>query len=255
MAKFKPYSRRELNRRRRHWLRTHRLLLAGVIAGILLVAVILTVVIVATWPGNGLRGYVLGVLHASIAGITLYFVEAGFMAHDRQAIWHVRGAWGEENTRDELRRAKRRRLVWGWVDSITLERGDIDHVVVTRAGGLVVIDSKWRSEIDAESTSTMARDARLARDRAEGVARRWLKKEHGSHRARTSSFAVTPAVVIWGPRQHTVPDDAEVDGVRFVAGRQFLQWLRTLEGHEVQRDAALQLLKELEGFRKTAWRD
>jgi hypothetical protein len=27
------------------------------------------------------------------------------------------GAWGEDNTADQLRRARRRRLIWGWVNN------------------------------------------------------------------------------------------------------------------------------------------
>ncbi|WP_166389739.1 nuclease-related domain-containing protein [Nocardioides ochotonae] len=100
-----------------------------------------------------------------------------FLAHDAEAIWHVRGAWGEDNTRDELQRAKRKRLVWAWVDSVTLQAGDIDHLVVTRNGGLVAIDSKWRSKIN--DAADMARAAQKVRLRAEGLTRDLLKGDAG----------------------------------------------------------------------------
>ena len=99
----------------------------------------------------------------------LHALQSAFLASDGEAIWHLRGAWGEENTRSELQRARRKRLIWGWVDSISLRAGDLDHLVVTRHGGLVAVDSKWRNR--ASDTVDMARAADKARLRAEALAR------------------------------------------------------------------------------------
>lgn len=52
----------------------------------------------------------------------------------------IRGAYGEDQTRTELQRAQRAGLVWAWIDSVSLQRGDIDHIVVTRRGGVVALD-------------------------------------------------------------------------------------------------------------------
>ena len=108
-------------------------------------------------PSNSFTWWLLGVMQATVVAAYLSMLYSGFLAFDGEAIWHVRGAWGEDNTRSELQRARRKRLVWGWVDSVSLQHGDIDHLVVTREGGLVAIDSKWRNRI--HDTEDMARAA------------------------------------------------------------------------------------------------
>ena len=50
-----------------------------------------------------------------------------FLASDSAAVRDLRGAWGEDLTRDALARARRRKLVWGAVHSIQLEKTDLDH--------------------------------------------------------------------------------------------------------------------------------
>src|SRR5205085_6394533 len=130
----------------------------------------------------------------------------------------------------ELQRARRRHVIWGWVDSIGLQIGDLDHVVVTRQGRVVVIDSKWRNEVTSIDAAEMARAATRAKSRAEGVARSVCRGGRvQGHRAQSQDLSVTPVVVVWGAAQRTVPDGAVVDGVRFVAGRKLLPWLRGLE--------------------------
>jgi hypothetical protein len=126
--------------------------------------------------------YALGVLQAAIVGGFLYMMNMSFLASDPEAMKHVRGSWGEENTRDELLRAQRKKLIWGWVDSITLERGDLDQLVVTRGGGVVAIDSKWRNDIMDHAAIVEA--ARRVQLRSEGVVPSLLQSERGSHRAR-----------------------------------------------------------------------
>ena len=151
--------------------------------------------------------------------VVLYLFDLAFMAIDREAIQHVRSAWGEEDTRTELQIARRRRLIWGWVDSITLKDGDIDHVVVTRHGGVVAIESKWRNTINPRDVADMARSARRAAGRAEGLGRSLLPSERGArHRLRTRPITVTPLVVVWGGAQHYLPEAAVHDGVRFLPG-------------------------------------
>lgn len=253
MGKFEPYSRRELRRRRTSWLRQRAGAVALVAVGIVVMLAIATVVIFLTTTGN-VRWYALGVVHAGLVAAGLHLLNSAFLAQDREALWHVRGAWGEDNTRSELRRAKRRRLIWGWVDSINLKAGDLDHVVIARRGGLVALDSKWRNEVTANDTAELTHAALRAKRRAEGVARTLLASERGArHRARLQSLTVTPVVVLWGSVQSTVPDDAVIDGVRFVAGRKLVAWLRTLNGDVVPKDAALDALERLKEFRATAW--
>ncbi|NPD04100.1 hypothetical protein HN031_05315 [Nocardioides sp. zg-1308] len=155
---------------------------------------------------------------------------------------------GEDNTRDELRRAKRKKLVWGWIDSFGLQAGDIDHLVVTRRGGLVAVDSKWRSRVD--DATEMARAAQKVRLRAEALTRDFLKGDsRGSRRAKVNPLSVTSVVVLWGPAQHGIPDGASIDGIEFIAGRKLVHWLRRLDGEHVDEAAADDVLRQLEARR------
>lgn len=255
MSKFEPYSRRELRRRRMSWLRRNVVVVTVVVVGIALMLTIATAVVMTT-VASPFRWYLLGAIHVGLVATALHLLHSAFLAHDREAIWHIRGAWGEDNTRSELQRAKRRRLVWGWVDSINLQAGDLDHVVVTRRGGLVAIDSKWRNQVTSGDTAAMARAALRAKSRAEGLARTLLKSERGArHRARIQPVTVIPVVVLWGAAQQTVPDGAVIEGVRFLAGRQLVPWLRRLEGDAITKDAARDVLERLRNYRATAWQD
>ena len=255
MGKFEPYSRRELRRRRMTWLKRNLVVVTGVVVGIALMLTIATAVVVAT-VASPWRWYLLGALHVGLVAAAMHLLHSAFLAHDREAIWHVRGAWGEDNTRSELQRAKRRGVIWGWVDSINLQVGDLDHLVVTRRGGLVAIDSKWRNHVTSDDTTEMSRAALRAKSRAEGLARTLLKSERGArHRARVQPLTVTPVVVVWGAAQRTVPDGAVIEGVRFLAGRQLLPWLRELDGEAVPKDAARDVLERLRSYRAAAWQD
>jgi hypothetical protein len=69
----------------------------------------------------------------------LHLLNTAVFAHEPRAIFQLRGAWGEDHTRTGLESARKGRLVWGWVDSIALQSPDLDHVVVTREGGVVVV--------------------------------------------------------------------------------------------------------------------
>ncbi|NYD43233.1 hypothetical protein [Nocardioides panaciterrulae] len=192
--------------------------------------------------------WLLGVFQATLVAAYLHILHSAFLATDREAIWHLRGAWGEDNTRSELQRAKRKGLIWGWVDSINLQAGDLDHLVVTRRGGLVAIDSKWRNQ--ARDTVDMAQAARRVRTRAEGLAQSLLKAERGArHRAKENPLRVVPVVVLWGAAQHDVPEQARVEGIDFVAGRRLLAWLRTLDGEPVDKGAAADVIDRLEKYR------
>jgi hypothetical protein len=255
VGKFEPYSRRELQRRRRTWLRRNRGVVALVAVGILVILAVGSAIVVTTMTGP-FSWYALGLIHAGLVAAGLHLLHSAFMAHDREALRHMRGAWGEDNTRTELQRAKRRRLIWGWVDSVNLQAGDLDHVVMTRRGGLVVLDSKWRNEVTANGTALMTRDAQRAKARAEGLARTLLKSERGArHRANMQSLTVTPVVVLWGAARPLVPDDAVLEGVRFVDGQQLVRWLAALDGEIVPKDAARDALERLKNFRATAWQD
>ena len=165
MTKPHPYSRRVFRRRLGAWLIGNLKLVAGLAVGLAALVAFVTVLLLVTMVESSFRSWLLGAIQVGMLAAYLHIVHMAFLAHDPAAIRHVRGAWGEDNTRDELQRAKRRKLIWGWVDSLALQHGDIDHLVVTRRGGLVAIDSKWRSQ--ANDTIEMARAAQKVRLPAE----------------------------------------------------------------------------------------
>ena len=248
MPKHHPYSRLEFRRRLRVWLRRNIKLVAGTAVGLVASVAMVTGLLLVTMPASAFRSWFLGVLQAGVVATYLHVLYAAFLAHDSYAIRHVRGAWGEDNTRSELQRAERKRLVWGWVDSLALQHGDIDHLVVTRQGGLVAIDSKWRSQVSDKAD--MARAAQKVRLRAEGLTRDLLKgNSRGTRRAKVNPLSVTSVVVLWGPAQHGVPDGASVDGIEFIAGRSLVDWLARLDGQPVEKAAAADILCSLEGRR------
>lgn len=173
MPKHHPYSRVEFRRRLSVWLRHNLTLVAGLTIGLLVAIALIVAVLLVTMPASPFMWWLLGALPTAMVAAYLHLLHSGFLAHDANAIRHVRGAWGEDNTRSELQRAKRKKLIWGSVDSLGLMYGDIDHLVVTRRGGLVAVDSKWRSQIN--DTADMARAAQKVRLRAEGLTRDLLK--------------------------------------------------------------------------------
>ena len=124
---------------------------------------------------------------------------------------------GEENTIDSLKWAKRRGLIWGWVDGLAIEGGDIDHIVVTKRGGVVAIDSKWHYTLWDD---TLQR-ADTAAQRSARRARLILISLH-------RRMEVTPLAVIWGGAQQ---EFETVDVPRHVIpGGQLSTWLRSLQG-------------------------
>ena len=250
MGKTKPYSRRELNILRREWLKRNHGIVAWLVAGTFILLTVELGTIVLLWRSNdSVKWYVLGVLQAGTVAAALHLLSSSFLAHERDAIVQLRGAWGEENTRTELQRAKRKRLIWGWVDSVSLAAGDIDHLVVTRSGGLVAIDTKWRSQTDARDQALMARAAQKVKLRSEGLIRSLVERQPGSHRARSNPLQVTPLVVVWGALQRHVPSDARIDGVDFIGGRQLLDWIASHTDNPVSKEAARDLLQRVESFR------
>lgn len=218
--------------------------------GMLALLVTFTTILVSFSNGSAFSWYALGLLHAVCVASYLAMLNAVVVAADGSAIRHLRGAWGEEDTRSELSAAKRRRIIWGWVDSISLRGGDLDHVVVTRNGGVVVIDSKWRNHAGVDDVASMAASADKVQRRAEALAAQLLGAQRGAHRARGRAVTATPVVVLWGPEQGRLSaGSANVHGIDFVAGRHLRKWLRSLDGDPVEKDVAAELVKCLLRYR------
>lgn len=253
MGDIKPFSRRQLGHRRRAWIRKNALLLTLAAVAAVAMAPILSGVLYIL-PLGGVRWYAIGWAHAGAAAAFLHLINTAFFAHDREAITHVRGAWGEDNTHSELTIAKRRRLIWDWIDSITLQSGDIDHLVITRRGGVLAIDSKWRNAVVPDDIEAMAASARTAANRATWLTQTLLAADRTArHRAKVRPLHVTPLVVVWGSAQHDVPPCYQRDGVSFVAGRRLRTYLRSAAGEEIDRQAAHDLARRLTEYRRTAW--
>lgn len=252
MRKAKSFPSRELRTRRRGWLRRNRWLVALIVGGSLLIGGIL-ILLVSRGEHWDWQSYAVGALSATLVAATVHVVNTMFLVHDQGAIRQLRGAIGEDNTRDELRSAARRRLIWDWVDSVELRAGDLDHVVITRRGGVVVIDSKWRNEVSRRDIEDMARSARRAATRAEALFASVLTAERRArHRRRANPVKVVPLVVLWGGAQSEVPEGFEIDGVRIVDGLSLRAYLRSLGGAEITRSEARDAMSALRSFRKTS---
>lgn len=121
MGSIKSYPSRELARLRYDWIRRNRWLVFAMVSFYVVAVSVSTILALATdLPA---RWYAMGLLHAGLAAALMHLVNSAVFAHERTAVFQLRGAWGEDNTRSELQKAKKRRLVWGWVDSISFQAG------------------------------------------------------------------------------------------------------------------------------------
>jgi hypothetical protein len=180
--------------------------------------------------------YLLGVLHvlllASFVGAVVMVVVSA--EPDRTP----RTAWGEEYTRDELRHAHRRRIVRHALHDVTVDDGEVDHLVVTRHGGLVAMDSKYRSSVDPAELPELAASAAAVAQRA---ARLLERMQQG----RTSVPAVRPVLVLWGKGQKSLDLPMTVDGVDVVRGPDLVEWLRVHDDARRPRRESRVLVREL----------
>lgn len=98
------------------------------------------------------------------------------------------GSWGEDNTRDILRLAKRRGRIAGWVDNIEVDWGDVDHLALLPDGRFIAIDSKWHAvSVTDDVVRRDVSDAVLNARRASLILR-----------SLNLSTTVVPLVVCWG---------------------------------------------------------
>lgn len=251
MPRKKPYSRREFNESYREWARERATDLVKFVLICVAIGTAFTAYVLTTVEPGGFRGYVLGGSHVAFIGALVLTPRLLFLVHAPRAIHHVRGAWGEDFTREEIAWAKRRKLVWGSVDSLETARGDVDHLVVTRRGGVLAIDSKWRSTRDPSQTRMNAASATKAAGQARSVlrSRGLLDRDRAArHRLDADTVTVRPVVVIWGSMQKEVTPGLTVDGVPVVAGSELRAWLRSLDGETTDEDVAQDILDRLRAF-------
>lgn len=186
-----------------------------------------------------LDGYLLGLLQGFFIGTLPLVIGMSFLLVSG-VTFQLSGAWGEDNTRDELRKAQRRGHIFGWVDNVEVQGGDVDHLVVGPSG-LFALDSKWHSHgIDTATVDRDVQRARAAARRAESVLR-----------SLQTWVPVTPVVVVWGGDQHMVTGTKTKKGVPFVAGRELAAWLRDQNPGRSAVDSqhAKVVIRALNGFK------
>jgi len=180
-----------------------------------------------------LDGYLLGLAHGLVAA-TIVGVAAS----------RVRAPKGEQGIGDLLRSAGKERQVWGWVDDVAVQGGQVDHLVVTREGGVVAIDSRWSSE---ELTPELL---------ADDVHRALLTARRAAQVLDTRDRApvVRPLLVYWGSIQAEVRKlpVRNLEGVELLAGRELRAWLRRQNGRPVERGDARSILKAVRDHRRRA---
>lgn len=226
-----PFGRAKYREQRKRFVRRSFALISFLVSGAVLFCALLSLVI---------DGYLLGLLQGVVLTLLAAALNSLFHAVSG-SLGPIAGAWGEDNTTDVLRRARRRGHVWGWIDGVATETGDTDHVVVTKQGGVVAIDSKWHAGLAGETVgrdlvtaSTAARRARL------------ILLSYGRRQP------VTPVVVVWGGAQEDLLDAEHRGDCVVVAGRDLGGWLSNMHGESIDRSTGLQMLAE---FREHKRRD
>ena len=164
-----------------------------------------------------LSGYLLGLVQGIFVSLLATALLCAFHA-STGSIWQMAGAWGEDSTTDELRKAKRRGLIWGFVNGVATSTGDVDHVVVTKRGGIVAVDSKYHAQLRSD---TVQRD--LVSAAASARRARLIMLSFGRR------LEIAPVAVVWGGAQHLLgPEHKSLGNV--VGGRELVPWLRSLGG-------------------------
>ena len=199
--------------------------------GFALLGAIVTLVV----PSGYGQGLVQGALVATYVGAVLlmYLMTSG-------AVYELGGAWGEDNTRSELKAASRRKLIWGAVHNIEVGGVDIDHLVLAPRGA-IAIDSKWHfGELQRWALDRDVHRATSGARKAASV----LRSTHVR-----APMDVTPLVVVWGRGQRELPDQGlQHDGVTVVAGADLRKWLQGVQRGPVPEDHADRVLAALNRF-------
>ena len=132
------------------------------------------------------------------------------------------------------------RPLFDWVDSLEIEGGDVDHLVIARSG-LFAIDSKWHGHIVTREI------VRVDELRAEAAARRAqsiMRSLHVPHQ-------VQPIVVVWGGQQGRMTGPSRPQGdTLFLPGRDLKAWLRAQsEGEIISKAEGRAVASKLRRFR------
>jgi len=150
------------------------------------------------------------------------------------------GVYGEDNTREVPRRARRKRHIWSWIDNLEIQSADVDHLVIAPAG-IYAIDSKWHTtDLTSAVLHTGAAAARAAARRASLI----LRSE------RLQVLDAQPLVVVWGRGQGDLPEGGcVIDGVLFVKGSGLRNWLAQCSSGAISNEHANEASKKLRQFK------
>jgi hypothetical protein len=185
-----------------------------------------------------LSGYLLGFLHGALAVFIVSVVGLFFLVNTG-ASRQLSGAFGEDNTREALRAAQRRHQIWGWIDNLEVQGGDVDHLVLAPSG-LHAIDSKWHANLDDSILQTDAAAAQRAARRARLILRS----------LRHPDLEVQPVVVVWGHAQGALREHSRmIDDVEIISGRTLRRWLNQRPSGTVSKHRAEQILTALHEFK------
>lgn len=231
MARREPrtFARQRLRRDFRAFLRTNVRIVVGLAVG---------AATLVAFEALIFHGVVLGF----IAGVVLTLLVSAFfltfLMHG-SGFYRLAGAWGEEFTRDELKKGVRRKDVWSVVNGVRVGDQDIDHLVITPAG-IYALDSKWHFRYDVDYLRLDVAKAQRAASKARSILIS-LKQRRD----------VTPVVVVAGPgRKPLVDEPVRLDDVQVIAIDSLAQWLHDRGTGRLSQDDAEQLTAGLTTFRR-----
>jgi hypothetical protein len=230
LGRRRSYARRKLRLQAIRFLRTRwRPILA--FAGVCVIATVPVTLL--------LRGYLLGVAHGAVATFFVAAVGLLFLVYTG-ATRELSGAYGEDNTREVLRRARRERYIWSSIDNVEIQSGDVDHLVIAPAG-IYAIDSKWHAtDLNGGILRTDIATARAAARRANLILRSM----------RLQALEAQPLVVVWGRGQGDLPEaGCVVDGVQILRGSGLRSWLAQRSGAVISHEQANEVITKLRQFK------
>ena len=202
---------------------------------------------------RGLRGSAVqlvrpGRVHAVVRHRLHLDAQRGHPGQRRTAIRHLRGAWGEENTRSELSAARGAASSGaGWTASLSRWRPRPRRCDTQRRGGRHRL--QVANHADTGDVAIWPLSADKVQRRAEALAAQVLRAERGPSRLRAGSAGHTRRRLCGDPSKST--GHRLGTGARHrLRGRSHLRrWLRDLDGDPVAKGAGAELVKRLQEFR------
>lgn len=233
MASRRSYARRRLRKSFGVFIRETKQVVAVFAAAVLLV---IGYTVLAE-PSHFLRGLIIGVVATALTAAFLIM----FLVTSGNALT-LAGAWAEDFVNDEIRKARKRRHVWGAVPNIEVGGFDVDHLVVA-PGGIFAIETKAHTRRISRATATA--DLEQARESARKATLILQSKQVDM------AQSVMPVLAVWGRQAtETVPPEGRfVDGVHVVPVPALADWFSSYKTGRVAEDNAAILLQRLTAFR------